>query len=136
MFATNDIIAAVIGIVAVLIVLSLIKGIVKFIITVVVIILAGLYIFMPSKLTSVTDLAKSEAFSKVQEVVNNSDTVKMEKDSNNDTIISIKIADKWFNTNEIKDVVSISDDKCVLNINGERYEVTDKQIIKVIKLMK
>jgi GTP:adenosylcobinamide-phosphate guanylyltransferase len=136
MFATNDIIAAVIGIVAILIVLSLIKGIVKFIITVVVIILAGLYIFMPSKLTSVTDLAKSEAFSKVQEVVNNSDTVKMGKDSNNDTTISIKIGDKWFNTNEIKDVVSISDDKCVLNINGERYEVTDKQIIKVIKLMK
>lgn len=136
MFSSNDIIAVVIGIVAILIVLSLIKGIVKFIITVVVIILAGLYIFMPSKLNSVTDLAKSEAFSKVQEVVNNSDTVKMGKDSNNDTTISIKIADKWFNTNEIKDVVSISDDKCVLNINGERYEVTDKQIIKVIKLMK
>lgn len=136
MFSTNDIIAIVVCIIAVLVVLSLIKGVVKFIVTVVVIILVGLYVFMPSKLTDVTDFAKSEGFSKVQQVVNNSDTVQLGKDSNNNTTVSIKINDKWFNTSEIKDVVSISDDKCVLNINGERYEVTDKQIIEVIKLMK
>ena len=136
MFNINDIIAVVICIVAIILVLSLIKGIVKFIISVVVIIAVGLYVFMPNKLTDVQDFAKTQAFNKVQDVVNNSENVKIDKDSNNNTAISIKVGDKWFNTNEIKDVVSISDDKCVLNINDKKYEVTDKQIIEVIKLMK
>lgn len=136
MFGTNDIIAIVLCIIAVLVVLSIIKGVVKFIITIVVIGLVGLYVFMPSKLTEVSEIAKGESLEKIQQVVNNSDTVKIGKDSNNKTTISIKINGKWFNTSEVKDVVSISDDKCVLNINGERYEVTDKQIVKVIKLMK
>ena len=136
MFSTNDIIAIVVCIIAIILVLSLIKGIVKFILSVVVIIAVGLYVFMPNKLASITDFAKTQAFSKVQEIVSNSDTVQLGKDSENNTTVSIKINDKWINTSEIKDVVSITDDKCVLNINGESYEVTDKQIIQVINLMK
>lgn len=136
----QQLITIVVAIVAIVIVISIAKKMLKVVLTVGIIITALLYfgVISPDNLVSVEKVIEEQGTKVIEELAEASENIKV---STEDKEISIQIkpdnTDEWINVDDISKMVSNKEDSItVIMDETTSYEITDKNVIKLLKLFK
>lgn len=130
-FTTSQIITFVIVVLAILLVMCFIKGIVKFIVTLVLValMLVQFGIASPTQLKDIADTISSKGIETYQVLANASENIKLE-----DSTIKIKIGDdNWIDVTDIKSYVKSDEGVISITVGKETYAITDENVIKLIE---
>lgn len=136
----QQLITIVVAIVAIVIVISIAKKMLKVVLTVGIIIAALLYfgVISPDNLVSVEKVIEEQGTKVIEELAEASENIKV---STEDKEISIQIkpdnTDEWINVDDISKMVSNKEDSITIIMDETTsYEITDKNVIKLLKLFK
>lgn len=125
----SQVIVGVIGIVVSMLVLSLMKKTVKWLIGIAVLLICGIWIgvLSPQQAIDTVTAIKEKGISTYQRLADASQNIKVDGES-----ISIRINDTWFDLNAVNSF-EVMEDKVELKVGGNSYTVTDKNIIKLFQ---
>lgn len=129
----QQIIGLVVGIIALFLVLAITKKIMKAILALVVILFTCVYlgIVSPKDAQDISQKLLNSAKVGVETIAENSKNVKISKGS-----IKVCIKDTWYDISEIAESIQIKDGEYSIKVNGKKIKVTDKDVQKVLSLIK
>ena len=127
----SEVLALIIAICLIVVVIKFIKGIIKFIISAVIVIalIAGFFYF--SNKGTVAELKEgTKQYSEIVQLVNeNKDKVKLE---NGNVILNIN--NKWYNASDLNKIKKTKNGYST-EINGQTIEVTDEDVNEALKIL-
>lgn len=125
----SQIVVGVIGVVALILVLSLMKKAIKWVIGVAVLLICGVWIgvLSPQQAIDTVTAIKDRGMATYQRLADASQNIKIQGES-----ISIRINDTWFDLNAVNSF-KVDGDTVKVEIGGNSYSVTDKTIAKLFE---
>ena len=127
----SEVLALIIAICLIVVVIKFIKGIIKFIISAVIVIalIAGFFYF--SNKGTVAELKEgTKQYSEIVQLVNeNKDKVKLENGN-----VMFNINNKWYNASDLNKIKKTKNGYST-EINGQTIEVTDEDINNALKIL-
>lgn len=127
----SQLISIIIAIVAIILVLSILKGLIRKILLVVILCigLVSFGVLSPKQLKDIGNKVTAQTISKYETFAKVSKNIKIEKDT-----IYIKVGkDTWCNIKDIKSVVTSGKDVMTIIIKDKPYEITDTKVQELIK---
>lgn len=125
----SQIVVGVIGVVALILVLSLMKKAIKWVIGVAVLLICGVWIgvLSPQQAIDTVTAIKDRGMATYQRLADASQNIKIQGES-----ISIRINDTWLDLNAVNSF-KVDGDTVKVEIGGNSYSVTDKNIAKLFE---
>lgn len=129
----EQILALVTAVAVVAVILNLMKGVIKFLITGGVLIGASVFlgIASPSELEDISKLVGGNDFKVVSQIAKASKNIKYNKKNNT---LKVKVDGKWIDVSDITSYASILD-KCSVHIDGKDYKITDDSIKEILDIL-
>lgn len=128
---SNQIIAIVVVLAVILVSLKVIKGILKWVITIGALCIGLVYFGLatPQQIQDVSKQIANKGIETYAKIAETSDNIRIK-----DNKLEIKIdSKKWVDLSKLKSVVKETDKGLVVNIDGKKYTITDKEVKKLIK---
>lgn len=132
----NQLICIIIAVIAVILVLSFAKKVLKLVLSVVIIVGALIYfgVVSPEQLTDASKVIAEKGQSTFTQISEASQNVKVDT-SGESPSISIKLGDDWVNVNDVTNFVKAKDGVYSVNVNGQSCSVSDDSIKQVLDLL-
>ena len=128
---SNQIIAIVVVLAVILVSLKIIKGILKWVVTIGAICIGLVYFGLatPQQIQDVSKQIANKGIETYEKVADASENIRIK-----DNKLEIKIdSKKWVDISKLKSVVKETDKGLVVNIDGKKYTITDKEVKRLIK---
>lgn len=133
----NQLISMIIASIAVILILSFAKKVLKLVLISAVVTIALVYfgVVSPEKVKDLRAVVKEQGVEVFNEVAELSNSVKVDT-SDDDVSVQVLIEDKWYDINDISSFIKSEDGIYSVSINGKDYAVKDEGIIRILDLMK
>lgn len=128
---SSQIAVIVIGIIALILVLSLVKKAVKWVISTVILLVFGVWVGLlsPQQAIDTATAIKDKGIATYQRLADASQNIKVDGEN-----ISVRIKDTWFDLNAVNSY-NIDGNSVKLSVGGNSYTVTDENIVRLFKTL-
>lgn len=128
---SSQIAVIVIGIIALILVLSLVKKAVKWVISTVILLVFGVWVGLlsPQQAIDTATAIKGKGIATYQRLADASQNIKVDGEN-----ISVRIKDTWFDLNAVNSY-NIDGNSVKLSVGGNSYTVTDENIVRLFKTL-
>lgn len=128
---SSQIAVIVIGIIALILVLSLVKKAVKWVISTVILLVFGVWVGLlsPQQAIDTATAIKDKGIATYQRLADASQNIKVDGEN-----ISVRIKDTWFDLNAVNSY-HIDGNSVRLSVGGNSYTVTDENIVRLFKTL-
>ena len=128
---SSQIAVIVVGIIALILVLSLVKKAAKWVISTVILLVFGVWVGLlsPQQAIDTATAIKDKGIVTYQRLADASQNIKVDGEN-----ISVRIKDTWFDLNAVNSY-HIEENSVKLSVGGNSYTVTDENIVRLFKTL-
>lgn len=132
----QQLMTVIVAVIAVFLVLSLAKKLVRFVLTVAIIVGVSIYfgLVSPEQLRDASKVVSEKGQEVFTQIADTSKNVKV--DTSNGLDVKVCIDNNWYSVNDISSFVKAKDGVYSVSINGQDYAVTDEGIKEMLDLLK